>query len=60
MTELQRLVDAAARRALEAGIPADDRADGPLAAWVRKNCTYRPDSEFFVVFLVACRMGELR
>lgn len=57
---LRELVDEAARRAVEAGIPADDRADGPLAAWVRANCKYRLDLEIFVVFLIACRMGELQ
>ena len=56
---LTELIDKAARKAKAEGVPADDRADGPLASWVRENCTYRPDTEFYVVFLIACRIGEL-
>lgn len=39
---------------------AEVEPDGELAAWVRRNVTYSPGAEFFIVFGVACAVADLR
>ena len=55
---LQKLYDRAATATLEAGIPCDDSPNGPVAAWVRQNCSYRPGTEFFIVVGIVGSMAD--
>lgn len=39
------------------GIPPT--MDGRLVQWIRSHVTYRPETEFFIVFCVACEISQL-
>ena len=62
MSVLSDLIDRVASAAIQDGITARDfdhtSPTDPLVTWLRANVTYRPDQEFFVAFLTACRIGE--
>jgi hypothetical protein len=56
---LDEILDAAARQALSEGVTAGDAYGGPVHLWVRRNVRYRPETEFFVVFLISFRIADL-
>lgn len=58
-SEIDTLIDHAARGAMHDGCIADAGPQGDLARWVRLHCHYRPGTEFFVVLLVAARIADL-
>jgi len=55
--ELKELIQNAALAAREEGIDHGNKEQ--LVAWIRSNCNYRPDTEFFVYFLVCAEMADL-
>jgi hypothetical protein len=59
MHALDELYNRAASAARSEGIPVDDTPHGPLALWVRRNCAYRTDTEFFIVLGIAGAMADL-
>lgn len=61
MSDLSDLIARAARQAIADGITTDDIGSGPddrLTAWIRDNVAYRPDSEFYVHFLIGGEIAD--
>jgi len=58
MPDLDALYDAAAERCEADGVPIDGTVNGPVCQWVRKNCRYRPDTEFFIVAGITAAMAD--
>jgi hypothetical protein len=56
---LDEVLDRAARAALAEGVAVSDAHGGPVHLWVMANVRYRPETEFFVVFLISCRMADI-
>jgi hypothetical protein len=55
------LFDQAARAAHSDGIdPSSTEPDGPMARWVQRNVKHRPETLFFIVFILCCRVAEMR
>jgi hypothetical protein len=48
----------AAFAADEAGIDAGDET--ALLAWIKKNCTYRDETEFYLAFLIGCELANIQ
>ena len=47
----------AAKVAHGAGVRASNEAG--LVAWIRQNCKYRADTEFFLVFGIGCELADM-
>lgn len=57
--KLGRVIGAAARQAVSEGVGVSDRYGGETHLWARRNIRYRPETEFFVVFLLSNEMAKL-
>lgn len=55
---LDDLYQNAANLCLAKNLPIDDSPNGPIAAWARANCTYRPETEFFIVLGICGAMAD--
>lgn len=58
--DLKEMYRQAATAALAAGVPVDDSPNGALHNWVKQNINYRPETEFFIVFGIACEMADIK
>lgn len=58
MSTLDTTVKSAAKAAFDAGVDAGDQEQ--LVAWIRANCRYRVDTEFFLVLLIGSELADLR
>lgn len=58
MTNLKTIVEATAKAAFDADIEAGNEAQ--LVAWIRANCHYRADSEYFLVLLIGSSLADLQ
>jgi hypothetical protein len=58
MSRLQELIGKAADAAESDGVPCGGEFGGPVHEWVRRNVSYRPESEFYVVFLLSCELAD--
>lgn len=58
MLMLKTIVKSAAKSAYDAGISAGNQDQ--LVAWIRANCRYRSDSEFFLVLLIGSDLADLQ
>ena len=56
MSHLQELIGQTADAAESDGVECGGEFGGPVHEWVRGNVSYRPETEFYVVFLLS---GEL-
>ena len=57
---LQALYDTMERQARADGLSRDSGGlvvNGPLHQWVQTHCKYRPETEWYLVFELACRLG---
>lgn len=59
MLVFDKIIIDMAKECVKLGIEPNVESNSELANWVRQNCDYRPDTEFFIVFLTACEMGKL-
>jgi hypothetical protein len=57
---LADLYNQAATAAMAEGIGPDDTPTGAVAQWVRRNVSYRPETEFFIVLGVAGAIADLQ
>jgi hypothetical protein len=61
-TDIDERFKFAAKIAIDEGVTGemlqDDSPTGPLAEWVRRRCSYRPDTEFYLVFLIGCEIAD--
>ena len=56
--KLNEILARAARLAEADGVPIDGAFDGAVHHWAQQHVTYRPDQEFFVVFLLTAEMAD--
>jgi len=59
MSTLASLFRQAALICQESGIPNDSKPNGAISQWVRANCHYRPETEFFIVLGISCALADL-
>ena len=57
MSNLSAIYRQAAQAAHEAGISAANEKN--LVAWIRSNCAYRVDTEYFLVLGIGCELADL-
>ena len=55
--ELKDIYKVAAKIAFEEGIDAGDET--MVLEWIRKTCSYRPDTEFFLVLGIGAELADL-
>ena len=61
MTALQSLYDQMETQARQDGLTRADAEmtpGGRLHQWIWAHCRYRPDTEWFLLFELACRLGK--
>ena len=58
MSHLQELIGQAADAAESDGVECGGEFGGPVHQWVRRNVSYRPETEFYVVFLLSCELAD--
>ncbi len=58
MTQLTDLISQAAAQCEADGVAIDGAPNGAVCQWVRRNVSYRPDQEFFVVTLITAEMAD--
>ena len=56
--ELEALVEKTAAQAHMDGVDPGDQLQ--LVGWIRKNCAYNQDNEFYLVLLIGSRLADLR
>ena len=55
---LKQLYKQAAQKAFTDGIDAGDQS--ALVAWIRSNCNYRPETEYFLLLGIGCNLADLQ
>lgn len=58
---LNEIITAAARAAIADGVePSEVKQGSALHQWIVTNVDYSPETEFYVVFLIACEIAKLK
>lgn len=58
MNELESIISQMADVCEPLNLPADVVLGNELHQWVQVNVKYRPETEFYLIFLLACELGR--
>ena len=58
-TKLSEMYRNAAAMCRAAGVPNEEHNGGTVHQWVMTHCSYRPGTEFFIVFGICCAYADM-